>query len=312
MSFRGFPKYVHHAVKKERAERKLVQLKKKQNVSPVILEGSVLARTWWGKAWNKNLESYADYTNRIGRGRSYVRCGAVLDLQVNAGEIKALVQGSRAKPYSVAITIKKLNKNTWKLAASACAGKLESLEELLSGKFPKSLEEMFMQRNTGLFPSPREIKFDCSCPDWASMCKHVAATLYGIGARLDEDPTLFFTLRGVDTADLINQTVSNKAEDLLKKASKKSSRVIEGADLSAVFGLDLAEEASSTTADDAAVAKMAAEQRARLADVRKVLKKQMKLDARVPHKKKSCKKTGAGKKAVKGKAKGIVKNNVRK
>ncbi len=312
MSFRGFPKYVHQAVKKERAERKLVQLKKKQNVSPVILEGSVLARTWWGKAWNKNLESYADYTNRIGRGRSYVRCGAVLDLQVNAGEIKALVQGSRAKPYSVAITIKKLNKNTWKLAASACAGKLESLEELLSGKFPKSLEEMFMQRNTGLFPSPREIKFDCSCPDWASMCKHVAATLYGIGARLDEDPTLFFTLRGVDTADLINQTVSNKAEDLLKKASKKSSRVIEGADLSAVFGLDLAEEASSTTADDAAVAKMAAEQRARLADVRKVLKKQMKLDARVPHKKKSCKKTGAGKKAVKGKAKGIVKNNVRK
>ncbi len=312
MSFRGFPKYVHQAVKKERAERKLVQLKKKQNVSPVILEGSVLARTWWGKAWNKNLESYADYTNRIGRGRSYVRCGAVLDLQVNAGEIKALVQGSRAKPYSVAITIKKLNKNTWKLAASACAGKLESLEELLSGKFPKSLEEMFMQRNTGLFPSPREIKFDCSCPDWASMCKHVAATLYGLGARLDEDPTLFFTLRGVDTADLINQTVSNKAEDLLKKASKKSSRVIEGADLSAVFGLDLAEEASSTTADDAAVAKMAAEQRARLADVRKVLKKQMKLDARVPHKKKSCKKTGAGKKAVKGKAKGIVKNNVRK
>ncbi len=312
MSFRGFPKYVHHAVKKERAERKLVQLKKKQNVSPVILEGGVLARTWWGKAWNRNLESYADYTNRIGRGRSYVRCGAVLDLQVNAGEIKALVQGSRAKPYSVAITIKKLNKNTWKLAASACAGKLESLEELLSGKFPKSLEEMFMQRNTGLFPSPREIKFDCSCPDWASMCKHVAATLYGIGARLDEDPTLFFTLRGVDTADLINQTVSNKAEDLLKKASKKSSRVIEGADLSAVFGLDLAEEASSTTADDAAVAKMAAEQRARLADVRKVLKKQMKLDARVPHKKKSCKKTGAGKKAVKGKAKGIVKNNVRK
>ncbi len=312
MSFRGFPKYVHQAVKKERAERKLVQLKKKQNVSPVILEGGVLARTWWGKAWNRNLESYADYTNRIGRGRSYVRCGAVLDLQVNAGEIKALVQGSRAKPYSVAITIKKLNKNTWKLAASACAGKLESLEELLSGKFPKSLEEMFMQRNTGLFPSPREIKFDCSCPDWASMCKHVAATLYGIGARLDEDPTLFFTLRGVDTADLINQTVSNKAEDLLKKASKKSSRVIEGADLSAVFGLDLAEEASSTTADDAAVAKMAAEQRARLADVRKVLKKQMKLDARVPHKKKSCKKTGAGKKVVKGKAKGIVKNNVRK
>lgn len=312
MSFRGFPKYVHQAVKKERAERKLAQLKTKQNVRPVIIEGGVLARTWWGKAWNRNLESYADYTNRIGRGRSYVRCGAVLDLQVNAGEIKALVQGSRAKPYSITITIKKLNKNTWKLVASACAGKLESLEELLSGKFPRALEELFMQRSTGLFPSPREIEFDCSCPDWASMCKHVAAALYGIGARLDEDPTLFFTLRGVDTADLIEQTVSSKAEDLLKKASKKSSRVIEGADLSAVFGLDLAEEATSTTADEAAVTKMAVEQSARMADVRKVLKKQVKLDARSPLKKKPANKAGAKKKVAKGNAKGIVENIVRK
>ena len=186
------------------------QLKKKQDLRPVIIDGSVIARTWWGKAWNKNLESYADYTNRIGRGRSYVRSGAVLDLQVSAGEITALVQGSRAKPYSITIRIKKLNKNTWNLVTSACEGKLESLEELLAGKFPKALEEAFMQRKTGLFPSPKEIEFECSCPDWASMCKHIAATLYGIGARLDEDPTLFFTLRGVamvrpDQTDRIEQ-----------------------------------------------------------------------------------------------------------
>jgi len=312
MSFWGFPKYVHKAVKKERAERKLAQLKKKQDVRPVIIEGSVIARTWWGKAWNKNLESYADYTNRIGRGRSYVRCGAVLDLQINAGEIKALVHGSRAKPYSITIKIKKLNKNTWQQVVSACSGKLESLEELLTGKFPKALEETFMQRNTGLFPSPKEIEFDCSCPDWASMCKHVAATLYGIGARLDEDPTLFFTLRGVDTAGLIKRTVSNKAEDLLKKASKKSSRIIEGADLSAAFGIDLAEEVCSATSKNAAATKMAGEQSARMADVRKVLKKQVKLDARSPGNKKSSKKAGAKKKEVKGNAKGIVENILRK
>ena len=312
MSFWSFSKYVRKSEKKAKAEKKLAQLKKKQNVCPVIIEGSVIARTWWGKAWNRNLESYAEYTNRIGRGRSYVRCGAVLDLQVNAGEIKALVQGSRAKPYSITIKIKKLNNNTWKMVASACAGKLESLEELLSGKFPKALEETFMQRNTGLFPSPREIEFDCACPDWANMCKHVAATLYGLGARLDEDPTLFFTLRGVDTTDLIKRTVSSKAEDFLKKASKKSSRVIEGVDLSVVFGLDLAEEVCSTTSDDAAVTKMTAEQSARMADVRKVLKKQVKLDARFPLKRKPSKKAGAKKKVVKGNAKGIVDTIVRK
>ncbi len=240
MSFWSFPKYVRKAEKKARAEKKLNQLKKKHDVRPVIIEGSAIARTWWGKAWNKNLERYADYSNRIGRGRSYVRCGAVLDLQINAGEIKALVHGSRAKPYSINIKIKKLDRNAWQQVASECAGMLESLEELLAGKFPKGLEEVFMQRDAGLFPSPKEIDFDCSCPDWASMCKHVAAALYGIGARLDEDPSLFFTLRGVDTGDLISRTVASKAESLLKKASKKSSRIIEDSDLSAIFGIDLA------------------------------------------------------------------------
>jgi len=241
-----FPKYVRKAEKKARAEKKLNQLKKKHDVRPVIIEGSAIARTWWGKAWNKNLERYADYSNRIGRGRSYVRCGAVLDLQINAGEIKALVHGSRAKPYSINIKIKKLNRNSWQQVTSECAGMLESLEELLAGKFPKGLEEVFMQRDAGLFPSPKEIEFDCSCPDWASMCKHVAAALYGIGARLDEDPSLFFTLRGVDTGDLISRTVSSKAESLLKKASKKSSRIIEDSDLSAVFGIDLTGDAGSS------------------------------------------------------------------
>ena len=205
MSFwSGFPRYVSKAEKMARAEKKLIQLKKKkQDLRPVIIEGSAIARTWWGKAWNKNLERYADYSNRIGRGRSYVRCGSVLDLRIEAGEIKALVHGSRAKPYSITIKIKKLNRNVWQEITSGCSGMLESLEELLAGKFPKALEETFMQRDRGLFPSPKELEFDCSCPDWASMCKHVAATLYGVGARLDEDPSLFFTLRGVATEELV-------------------------------------------------------------------------------------------------------------
>jgi len=239
MRFWGFPRYVSKAEKQAKAARKLEQLKKKRDVRPVILQGHAIARTWWGKSWNQNLERYADYSNRIGRGRSYVRHGAVLDLQISNGEIRALVQGSRSKPYEICIKIGKLSKNTWHQISSSCSGMLDSVSELLAGDFPKELGELFLQRDAGLFPAPKEIAFECSCPDWASMCKHVAATLYGVGARLDEDATLFFTLRGVDTADLVSRTVSGKAESLLEKASKRSSRIIDDADLSALFGIEL-------------------------------------------------------------------------
>lgn len=235
----SFPRYVAKAEKQTRAAKKLEKLKKKRDVRPVIIQGSAIARTWWGKSWNRNLEQYADYSNRIGRGRSYVRHGAVLDLQINAGEIKALVQGSRSKPYEIFVKIGKLDKNTRQQISSSCAGMLDSVSELLSGDFPKELGELFLQRDGGLFPSPKEIAFECSCPDWASMCKHVAAALYGVGARLDEDATLFFTLRNVDMADLITRTASAKAENLLEKASKKSFRIIDDTDLSALFGIEL-------------------------------------------------------------------------
>lgn len=250
MGFWGYPKRPSVAELKAKAAKKLAALKKKQDVSPVIIQGSAIARTWWGKAWNRNLERYADYSNRIERGRSYVRHGAVLDLRIEAGEIKSLVQGSRAAPYAVAISIKKLNRNTWKRITSECAGMLESLPELLSGNFPKPLGEIFMQQDAGLFPAPKEIAFECSCPDWAGMCKHVAATLYGVGARLDQDPALFFALRGVDTGDLVSRTVATKAENLLEKAARKSSRIMTESDLSRVFGIDLvgSAEASATEA----------------------------------------------------------------
>jgi uncharacterized Zn finger protein len=245
MAFWDFPRYVPKAEKQAQAARKLEQLKKKRDVRPVIIQGSAIARTWWGKSWNKNLERYADYSNRIGRGRSYVRHGAVLDLQIAEREIRSLVQGSRAKPYEIIIKIKKLNRNIWQQIAAACSGRLESLQELLSGSFPKELGEVFMQQGSGLFPSPKEISFECSCPDWASMCKHVAASLYGVGARLDEDPSLFFTLRGVEVNDLIARTVSKKAERLLETASRKSSRIMENVDLSGMFGIELADGTAS-------------------------------------------------------------------
>lgn len=236
----GYPRYVSVAEKKARARRKLEQLRKKHpDMRPVVIEGSALVRTWWGKAWNRNLEKYADYANRIGRGRSYVRHGAVLDLQIRPGQVRALVQGSRRSPYTVTMKIKPVSKSIWKQIRAACAGQLASLQELLEGRFPKGLMELFTAKGSGLFPAPKEIDFDCNCPDWAYMCKHVAATLYGIGTRLDEDPGLFFVLRKVKMEDLITQAVRDRSARLLGQAKKKTSRVIDDADLGEVFGIDL-------------------------------------------------------------------------
>ena len=183
-----YPDYVSVAEKKDKAAKQLKQLQKKiPGIKPVVLAGNALARTWWGKSWNQN-QRYADYSNRIGRGRAYVRHGAVLDLSIAAGKVTALVQGSSSKPYEVKISIKAISKPQWAAIKKQCDGRLKSLQDLLAGKFPKELSEIFLTEGKGLFPSPKEISFDCSCPDWASMCKHVAAALYGIGARLDEDP----------------------------------------------------------------------------------------------------------------------------
>jgi len=236
----GFPRYVSVAEKRARARRKLEQLRKKHpDIRPVVIEGNTLVRTWWGKAWNGNLSKYADYANRIGRGRSYVRHGAVLDLRIGPGKVEALVQGSRGSPYTTTIKIKPLSEPVWKQIKAACAGQLASLQELLAGRFPKGLAELFTAKGSGLFPAPREIEFHCSCPDYASMCKHVAAVLYGIGARLDEDPSLFFVLRRVKMDDLITQTVRDQSKRLLKQAKKKTSRVIDDADLGEVFGIEI-------------------------------------------------------------------------
>jgi uncharacterized Zn finger protein len=245
MWYGSFPRYVSVAEKRAKAEKKLKQLRKKNpDIRPVVIEGTALARTWWGKSWNINLERYADYSNRIGRGRSYVRHGTVLDLKIESGKVTSLVQGGASKPYSVVIKIKGLSKDIWAKIKGACEGKLDSLPELLAGKFPKALRDIFTEQGKGLFPSPKEIDFDCSCPDWANMCKHVAATLYGVGARLDEDPGLFFKLRKVKVSDLITQAVEDKTKKLLKKAKKKSSRVIDDSDLASVFGIEMEDPAA--------------------------------------------------------------------
>jgi uncharacterized Zn finger protein len=208
------------------------------------------------------------------------------------------------------IKIQKLNRNTWNQVASACQGKLGSLVELLDGKFPKAVEEAFLQPKTGLFPSPREIEFACTCPDWASMCKHTAATLYGIGARLDEDPTLFFTLRGVAMVELIKGPVTSTRSELLQKTTQKSFPTIGGAHRSAATRADH-EKATGSATRGSGVAIQTPES-VRMADVRKVLKHQMKMDVKLAKKADPSKKYGVKKIAAKGTANEIVKKVVNK
>jgi uncharacterized Zn finger protein len=226
------------AKKKQNAEKALKKLKKTSpDIRPVVITGNKIAKTWWGMAWNKNLESYADYSNRIDRGRSYVRNGAVLDLQIEPGVVTAIVAGSGRSPYNVEITINSLSRAKWEKITAICGRSIANIDQLVDGQFPKELEELFTQKGEGLFPSPKEIKFSCDCPDWASMCKHVAAALYGIGARFDEDPTLFFSLRNIEIEALIKKSIEEKMENMLKNSDKKTRRVIQDADIGGLFGI---------------------------------------------------------------------------
>jgi len=233
-----YTEYVSASEKKEKAKKQIEKLKKKNpNLAPVVIQGKNIANTWWGKAWNKNLEIYADYSNRISRGRSYVRNGAVLDLKIETGVVKALVQGSGRTPYKIEINIMPLSKEKWEGILNLCNHKIDSLGELLDGKFPKELEEIFTLSGKGLFPTKKEINFSCSCYDWAEMCKHVTAVLYGIGARLDEDPTLFFKLRNIDFEVLVKKTIEEKMRSLLENSGKKSERVLEDKEIYGLFGV---------------------------------------------------------------------------
>lgn len=237
MSYGSWKPYVPIAVRRAQAEKMKAKAKKAgEEMSPVVVEGRTIARTFWGKAWCDNLEAYSDYENRLPRGRSYVRNGSVVDLLIEPGKVRALVMG--ANLYTIDIAILPLTKERWASLAKECTGSIASLVELLQGKFSKAVMERICQPKAGLFPSPKEIRLDCSCPDWASMCKHVAATLYGIGARLDESPDLLFTLRQVDANDLVTQ-----AAEFSGKTSKgpDKSHVLGDDQLEDVFGLEMAD-----------------------------------------------------------------------
>jgi uncharacterized Zn finger protein len=203
-------------------------------MTPIAAYRGAIARTFWGKAWCDNLEHYSDYANRLPRGRTYVRNGSVIDLNISAGAVRAQVMGSSR--YSVEVTVTEVAGKHWQAIGADCAGSIDSLVELLQGKLSKAVMERICQPATGLFPAPKEIRFKCSCPDSASMCKHIAAVLYGVGARLDQQPELLFSLRGVDARELVAQAGAGLPT---AKPGPATRRVLDDADLGDVFGIEM-------------------------------------------------------------------------
>lgn len=240
----GWRPYVPVAQRRANAATYAAKLAKieRRTLAPIEAAGRVIASSFWGKAWCENLESYTDFENRLPRGRTYVRNGSIIDLQIQPGKVKAFVSGSEI--YQVTVTIKTLAAAIWSRIKKDCARSIESLMDLLQGRFHDGMMQRLSRRDGGLFPQPREIKMSCTCPDWAVMCKHVAAALYGVGARLDTEPELLFILRDVDHLELVSQAA--RAENLDRALSGQAKTTLGDANLGEIFGIDL--ETRSTVA----------------------------------------------------------------
>ncbi len=249
--------YVPVSRRKNQAKQFAAKLAKEgQELKPIELTGRTIAKTFWGKAWCENLENYSDYSNRLPRGRTYVRNGSVIDLQVAPGQVTAIVSGSEL--YRVRVEIEKLSQRKWRTITRDCSQSIDSLIDLLQGRFSEGVMTRLTRKGDGLFPKPAEIKLACSCPDWAMLCKHVAAVLYGIGARLDEEPELLFTLRDVDPTQLINQAVAS--ENLDQALSGDAASSLADDDLGALFGIELDQDKTPPAKPKASVKRKRAAQ----------------------------------------------------
>ena len=236
MSYGEWSPYVPVAKRRARAAKEINKLQKKgMKIEPIEVQGRKIARTFWGEAWCNHLENFSDYANRLPRGRTYVRNGSVCHLAISKGKVEAIVSGSEL--YRININITPLSVNKWKNVRKQCAGQIGSMLELLQGRFSDNVMEIVSDQNKGLFPKPSEINLACDCPDWAEMCKHIAAVLYGVGARLDHQPELLFLLRNVDHEELITTELDIQSAT----SGKGKRRRLAGADLSDVFGVDMEE-----------------------------------------------------------------------
>ena len=242
-SYRSYPRYVSVSERRARAETKAAKLAKKEGrtLQPVQSKLRTIAATWWGKAWCENLHAFSDFSNRLPRGKSYLRNGLLIDLQVHAGEVKGLVQGTSL--YAVTLKVEKLPKKRWAEIVRATAGQIDSMVELLDGRFSDGVMGILAKPREGLFPTPKEISFDCSCPDWATVCKHVASVMYGVGVRLDDDPRLLFFLRQVDEGELLASAVETGA----LVGADDGGLALSDDEMSSLFGVDIGQSVEEST-----------------------------------------------------------------
>lgn len=232
--------YVSAAKRQSLSKKAAAKLSKESGraTAPVVIEGRAIAKSFWGCAWCDHLETISDYENRLPRGRTYARNGSIIDLHITPGQVTALVQGSSL--YRIDIRFQPMQAERWQAFKQRSAGHVTNLIDLLQGKLSKEILADVTRRETGLFPAPSEIKMTCSCPDWAGLCKHLAAVLYGVGSRLDHQPELLFELRGVEVAELIAAaTASAAAGPITGEAQTAAESALAGEDLSALFGVDL-------------------------------------------------------------------------
>ncbi len=226
-----FPPYVPAGARRARVARVSDELRRNGvDVQPVHIEGRTIARSFWGRRWCHHLESCSDFENRLPRGRAYVRNGSVCHLDIHAGGVDAMVVGSDL--YHTAVRIRKLGSAAWKAIRAECAGRIGSVLELLQGRLSDHVLRVVTDPDRGLFPKPGEITLTCDCPDWAVMCKHAAAVLYGVGSRLDDRPELLFRLRDVDAEDLVGG-------DMALPVGAAGDDVLADGDLADIFGIDL-------------------------------------------------------------------------
>jgi uncharacterized Zn finger protein len=234
---RDYPEYVSAAERRSRVERELRALERRGvSPRPVRIEGRDIATTFWGKAWCDHIESHADLATRLPRGRSYVRSGAVVDLGITKGEVRARVSGSEL--YEARVRIAPLAAARWAAVRRACTGRIANLVDLLAGELSGPVMEVLCQRDEGLFPATDELELSCSCPDGAWLCKHLAAVLYGIGARLDQAPELLFVLRGVDAEALVT-AAGAAAGSAAAAGAQGGAGALRREDLADIFGIDL-------------------------------------------------------------------------
>lgn len=295
MSWYYFKEYVPAGERRRQASQKMEALRKQGvKVQPIKIEGRKIAKTFWGEAWCEHLEGFSDFENRLPRGRTYVRNGSVCHLEIRQGEVEAKVSGSEV--YDVQVKIKTLPAARWQKVQKRCAGQIGSLLELLQGKLSDHVMEAVTDRDEGLFPLKGEMSFECSCPDWASMCKHVAAVLYGVGARLDKEPALLFQLRGVNQDDLIDATAAAAA----LPTSSSGAKQLKGANLGDVFGINLDEDVPAPAVKKTATKKATAKKvTAKKAPAKKTPGKKTAAKKTPAKKKTAVKKTAAKKTAAK-------------